>query len=118
MSAHCITAMKKPDREASRKLAVALVTDLFKHAEDVFPESPESALRFVRKARRAAERARVSVPGQFRRRFCRHCSSFWVPGKTVRVRLQKQKVVFSCLVCRHYFRLPYVAERKAGRRIK
>ena len=107
--------MAKPDREESRKIAASLVAGLFRQAEDAFPASQEVALRFVRKARRAAERARIPVPAQFRRRFCRYCSSFWVPGRTVRVRLQKQKVVYCCLVCRHYFRLPYVAEKKERR---
>lgn len=95
--------------------ALESVKKLFSEADAAFPESTELSDRYVAMARKAAQRARVSIPQLFKKRFCRHCGCYWMPGKTVRVRLQKQKVVYYCLKCRHYTRHPYVAEKKAKR---
>ena len=101
---------------SSRRLITEHIKTLFTEAEKAFKKDPKLADRYVRKARRAAQRARMPIPYAFRKRFCRHCGSYWMPGNTVRVRLQKQKVVYYCLNCKHYTRHPYVREKKAMKR--
>lgn len=96
--------------------ALERVRKLFSEADAAFSEFPELADRYVAMARRTAQRARISIPSSLKKRFCKHCGCYWMPGKTVRVRLQKQKVVYYCLKCRHYTRHPYVAEKKAKRK--
>ena len=98
------------------KTTSELIKTLFSEAEKTFRKDPELADRYVRKARRAAQKARMPIPYAFRKRFCRHCGSYWMPGNTVRVRLQKQKVVYYCLICKHYTRHPYVREKKANKK--
>ncbi len=95
--------------------AVSRIRQLFSEADAAFSESPELSDRYVEMARRIAQKARAGMPPAFRKRFCRHCGCYWMPGKTVRVRLQNQKVVYCCLKCRHFTRHPYVAEKKAKR---
>ncbi|MBI2664921.1 ribonuclease P [Candidatus Woesearchaeota archaeon] len=99
-----------PSTDAARKNALELIRDLFSQAAEA--ESPADASRFVQKARRAAQRQRMRLPKEYSKRFCRHCGAYWKQGSSVRVRLQKQKVVYYCLGCRHYTRHPYVREKK------
>lgn len=107
---------KRVGGEEGGKNAVERINKLFSEADAAFSESPERSDRYVGMARKIAQRARVGIPSSLKKRFCRHCGCYWMPGKTVRVRLQKQKVVYYCLKCRHYTRHPYVAEKKAKRK--
>ncbi len=107
--------MSKRDRLDGRS-ALEGINKLFLEADAAFSESPELSDRYVEMARKIAQKARTGIPYAFKKRFCRRCGAFWMPGKTVRVRLQKQKVVYYCLKCRHYTRHPYVAEKKAKRK--
>ena len=109
--------MKKlPDKAAVRESALSKINSLFSDAAAAFKENPKLSDRKVRIALRTAQRARIAVPAAFKKRFCKYCSAYWMPGSTVRVRLQKQKVVYYCLACRHYSRHPYVKEKKANRK--
>jgi len=104
--------MKRKLNNKGKTVVLKLVRELFSKAS----EDQKLADRYIRKARRAAQRARMAIPYEFRKRFCKYCGKYWIHGKTVRVRLQKQKVVYYCLSCKHYTRHPYVREKKARRR--
>ncbi len=66
----------------------------------------ERARRYVRRARRVAERNRLGLPREFRRFTCETCDAYLRPGKNARVRLQDGHVVVTC-DCGHQARYPY-----------
>jgi len=66
----------------------------------------ERARRYVRRARRIAERNRISLPCEFRRFTCDRCDAYLRPGKNARVRLQDGHVVVTC-DCGTQARYPY-----------
>ena len=66
----------------------------------------ERARRYVRRARRVAERNRLRLPREFDRFACDACDAFLRPGKNARVRLQDGHVVVTC-DCGHQARYPY-----------
>lgn len=66
----------------------------------------ERARRYVRRARRIAERNRLSLPRQFVRYTCSRCDGYLRPGKNARVRLQDGHVVITC-DCGQHERYPY-----------
>jgi ribonuclease P protein subunit RPR2 len=45
------------------------------------------------------------LPATLKRRVCKKCHSFWVPGKTVRVRVREKRVAYTCLVCKDMRRI-------------
>ena len=100
---------------ATQKKAISDIEKLFQQAQDVFSKNPKLADKYIIKARRIGEKARTPIPAKLKKRFCRNCDSFWMPGKNVRVRLQQRKVVYSCLMCGSFTRHPYVKEQKAKR---
>lgn len=66
----------------------------------------ERARRYVRRARRLAERNRIRLPREFTRFTCDHCDSYLRPGKNARIRLQSGHIVVTC-DCGHQARYPY-----------
>jgi len=66
----------------------------------------ERAKRYVRRARRVAERNRVRLPRSFERFTCEACDAALRPGTNARVRLQDGHVVVTC-DCGHQARYPY-----------
>jgi ribonuclease P protein subunit RPR2 len=64
------------------------------------------ARRYVRRARRVAERNRLSLPKQFKRFTCDACDAYLVPGRNARVRTQDGHVVVTC-DCGEQARFPY-----------
>ena len=66
----------------------------------------ERARRYVRRARRVAERNRLQLPREFVRFTCDSCDAYLVPGRNSRVRLQNGHVVVTC-ECGEHARFPY-----------
>jgi ribonuclease P protein subunit RPR2 len=64
------------------------------------------ARRYVRRARRVAERNRLSLPKRFKRFTCDACDTYWIPGRNARVRTQDGHVVITC-DCGEQARFPY-----------
>ncbi|WP_135830105.1 ribonuclease P protein component 4 [Halorussus halobius] len=68
----------------------------------------DRARRYVRLARRLAERNRLSLPTELERFACDACDRYRRPGKNARVRLQDGHVVVTC-DCGEQARYPYDA---------
>jgi ribonuclease P protein subunit RPR2 len=90
----------------SKKIAKERIALLFCRAGEFFPEDPLLSDRCVALARKISMRHRVRIDRHLRRQFCRHCYRFLVPGKTVRVRIARGKVVMTCLSCGRQTRIP------------
>jgi len=89
-----------------QKIALERIKHLFKEAEKVFPENPERANRYVQIARRIAMKVNLRIPRELKRRFCKHCYSFLVPGVNCRVRTYRHRVIYYCYNCGKYMRFP------------
>jgi len=81
---------------------------LFAAAVLSFGDHPERSDRYVELARRIAMRQRVRIDHPFRRQFCHHCHAFLVPGRNMRVRVQRGRVVVTCLRCKRRTRFRVV----------
>jgi ribonuclease P protein subunit RPR2 len=66
----------------------------------------DRARRYVRRARRIAERNRLSLPRAFTRFACDRCDAYLLPGRNARVRLGDGHVVVTC-DCGEHARYPY-----------
>lgn len=92
------------------------VSSLFKQAELIAKENPELANRYVKLAREMSMKVKVRIPTELKRRFCKHCHVYFIPGANYRVRTQRGKVVYYCFNCKKYMRFPYIREQKAKRK--
>lgn len=65
-------------------------------AEAAREGSDERAREYVRRARRVAERNRLSLPTRFDRFSCDACDAYLLPGRNARVRTREGHVVITC----------------------
>jgi ribonuclease P protein subunit RPR2 len=108
---------KKPEKQI--KIARERINILFEKAEKEFGRNPEFSRRWVGMAKKIATRYNIRIPKELKRRFCRKCSRFLVPGENCRVRTspKQQAVIVNCLGCGNIMRFPYRRE-KAARKMK
>ncbi len=71
--------------------------------------------RYVRLAREVGMRYNVTVPQHMRRRACRGCHGYLLPGVNCRVRLNRGRASISCLRCGHVTRVPLVPRVRRAR---
>ncbi len=96
-----------------KKIALHRVETLFKEADEIFKESKELANRYVKLARKIAMRVNLKIPRKLKRKFCKHCYSYLKPGINCRVRTKNSKVIYYCLNCKKYTRIPLLREKKS-----
>ena len=95
--------MDTSDREIAAE-RVQRLGDLAREA--VRDGRDDRARRYVRLARRVAERHRLTLPRRFRRFTCDRCDAYLVPGRNARVRTRDGHVVVTC-DCGEHARYPY-----------
>ncbi len=96
-------------KKEMKKIARERIDILFQQAEEIFDVESSLSDRYVEIARNIGMKYNVSIPKEFRRRICRNCKSFLVPGSNCRIRLnskKKQKIV-TCQKCGDVKRYPY-----------
>ncbi|USS41423.1 ribonuclease P protein component 4 [Thermococcus aggregans] len=113
--------IKRKEQREKKKIALERINILFSLAERVFPYDKELANRYVEIALAVQQKAKVRMPRKWKRRYCKKCHSFLVPGVNARVRLRQKRmphVVIQCLECGHIMRYPYLREKKERRKKK
>lgn len=92
-----------------KDMARQRIERLFDLAEKEFEKRPDRSNRYVQLARQIGMRHRVRIPTHLKRRMCRKCYSYLVPGANARVRLhgRGRYIVTTCLECGHQMRRPY-----------
>ena len=99
-------------KESVKKIAKERIVELFKQASLMFDRDKKLADRYVELARKIAMKAQYRIPSCLQRRFCKHCFSYLMPGKNLRVRTHEGKVVYYCMECKRFMRFPYIREKK------
>lgn len=97
-------------------IAKSRINYLFQKAHEVFPENKVLANRYVYLARRYAQRAKIRIPLEFKKRICHKCKSYLYPGINCRVRMQSRKgkashVSLTCHECNETTRY-YIKNKK------
>jgi len=96
---------KKP--EENRRIALNRINELFVQAKERFKDHSSLSNRYVQLARKISMKYKVRIPSELKRRFCRHCHSYLVPSVNCRVRTREGKMVYYCLSCKKFMRIPY-----------
>ncbi|MDP3765783.1 MAG: ribonuclease P [Nanoarchaeota archaeon] len=95
---------KKPVQQ--ERIAKNRIKFLFQHAKEVFKQDNKLADKYVKIARRIAMKYKIRLPSSLKKRFCKHCHKYLVPGVNCRVRLHKHRLIYYCIRCKHYMRHP------------
>jgi ribonuclease P protein subunit RPR2 len=90
-----------------RDMAAQRIQRLFNLAAESFEKDPELSKRYVFIARKIGMRHRVRIPKELKRRVCKECGTFLVPGANCMVRTRGCRIVTTCLECECHMRIPY-----------
>ncbi|MFH1276449.1 MAG: ribonuclease P protein component 4 [Candidatus Woesearchaeota archaeon] len=99
--------MSKPtiSKNMQKEIANERIRKLFAEAEKVFSSDQKLAHRYVTLARKIAMKTKIMIPSELKRKFCKHCYKFLMPGVNSRVRKRVGKIVISCLECKKFTRI-------------
>ncbi len=89
-----------------KKIARSRMLYLFQKANEIFPSRKELANRYSYLARRYAQRAKIKIPVEWKKRICHYCKMFLYPGSNCRYRLHSHKgkgshVSLTCFECKN-----------------
>ncbi|MBT6773773.1 ribonuclease P [Candidatus Woesearchaeota archaeon] len=100
--------MAKPviPKSKQKEIAKERVKILFQQAEEVFSKDKALAHRYVTLARKIAMKVKIRIPLELKRKYCKHCYKFLMPGVNSRIRTRDGKVIISCLECKKFTRIP------------
>lgn len=90
-----------------KEIAKDRIKVLFAQAKEKFNKNPKLSNRYVKLARELAMKYKIRILPELKRKFCKHCYSYLVPSKNLRVRTHNKKVIYYCLECKKYTRIPY-----------
>ncbi|MEK6937124.1 MAG: ribonuclease P [Nanoarchaeota archaeon] len=93
--------------KSKKQIARERIIELFKNAKEVFKENPGLSDRYVDIARKIAMKAQVNILGNLKKKFCKKCKSYLVPGENLRIRTRNKKLIYYCLKCKNIMRYPY-----------
>ncbi|MHB8584604.1 MAG: ribonuclease P protein component 4 [Thermoplasmatota archaeon] len=96
------------DRAGEKALAIARIAKLEALAELAAKAGRlDRAARYGVLASNLATRYQTSLPSSFRRRLCKRCGAYLVPGRSARVRLRSGRAVITCAACGAAKRIAY-----------
>ncbi|MCL2549865.1 MAG: ribonuclease P [Methanimicrococcus sp.] len=98
---------RQKNKDLSKKVAEERILLLFERAEQSFKEHPKRTYRYVTLARLIGMHYRVRPAREQKRRLCRHCYHYLVPGNNCRIRLKGGAVLTTCFACGKMSRYPY-----------
>ena len=109
---HKLSSMARKNRKKLiRDIAQQQIQRLFELADVISETRPELSDRYIHLAKQIGMRHRVRIPSHLKRRMCKHCGKYLVPGRTCRVRLSYARVVITCYACGKQIRYPYKTRR-------
>lgn len=96
------------DKKIRKKIAEDRIKKLFYQAEKKALQGRQDlANRYVELARKISMRYLVSIPKEFRHKFCKHCHQYLIPPLNCRVRTYRGRIIIHCKNCGKYSRVPY-----------
>lgn len=95
------------EKKVMKKIALERIDILMEEAGKVFSTDPGRADRYAGLAKKIAMRHSIPMPLKWKRRICKRCSSFLMPGSSSIVRTQRGALSILCTRCRSRVRIPY-----------
>ena len=94
-------------KKTQKNIAKEHLEALFKEAKKISKSNHSLADRYVTLARKISAKSKVRIPKKYKKLFCKKCCKYLIPGKTLRARTKKGKLIYYCLNCKHITRYPF-----------
>ena len=105
------TSIRKKDIHKKNKSKMKLIAEsriniLLNEAEKNYSEHPERSHRYSEMAYKLKLKYNIKLSSELKRRLCKKCRKFMVPGKTCRIRIHNSRLIYTCLECNSIRRFP------------
>jgi ribonuclease P protein subunit RPR2 len=90
---------KRARQSEAKRLARARVKILWEQASEIAKTDPEGARQRMHVASRVAQKARIKVPQDIKRRICRQCGMVLIPGESCRMRMRSNRAKHLTVTC-------------------
>lgn len=94
---------KRINKAIIKQIADIRMNYLFQKAHEIFPDNKELANRYSYLARRYAQRAKIQIPTDWKKRICHKCKGLLYPGINCRTRIHSKgkgtHISTTCLDC-------------------
>jgi len=105
---------RKKNKDLTKEIAKDRILRLFELAEENYKTHPDRSQRYAALARLISMRYQTRLTREQKRRICKHCYRYLVPGGNCRIRLKTGMVLTTCLDCGRQSRYPYI-EKNSGK---
>jgi ribonuclease P protein subunit RPR2 len=106
---------RKKSKDEQKEIALERIEILFSLADAAaLSEDLECADRLIAQAKKIAMKYNLRTPRELRRKVCKFCGRYLLPGVTSRVRVKSKdmRVEVRCLRCDKIIYYPYAREKK------
>jgi ribonuclease P protein subunit RPR2 len=95
------------NKKIKKTIAKNRILKLFNLAEKkALSGNIDLANRYVQVARKISMRQLVTIPNEFKHRFCKHCYQYFLPDNNCRIRIHRSRLIIHCGNCKKFTRIP------------
>ena len=81
------------------KIAKQRIDILIDEAEKNFSKYPERSHRYAELAHKLKLKYKIKLEPEVKRRLCKKCHKFMVPGKNCKIRIHSSRLIYTCGEC-------------------
>ncbi len=94
-------------KQKQRLKITGCIQNLFSKAERIKNRDQIFTSQCVHLARKLSSKAKVPIPRELKRRFCKYCDTYFIPGRNYRVRTTGKTITYTCKSCGKWTRVGY-----------
>ncbi len=82
-----------------KEVAKQRISQLVNEADSNYSKHPERSHRYAELANKIKIKYNVKLTPEIKRRLCKKCHKFMVPGKNCRIRIHNSRLIYTCAEC-------------------
>jgi ribonuclease P protein subunit RPR2 len=86
-------------KQKMNQIAKERVKILFDEAEKNYSKHPERSHRYVELIKKIKLKYQLKLDPEIKRRLCKKCNKFMVPGKNCKIRIHNSRIIYTCNEC-------------------
>jgi len=91
----------------AKKEAIAIIPELLQKAKSAYKKGNKRlSTAYSMKIKYLSMKHKLKLPKIIQRQLCKHCNSILIPSVNCRIRTNKGRMIYCCLECKKFRRIP------------